>query len=213
MEAILRRGSDWPMEELSTEDKLEDLKEDLEFGNHKRANNNPELLKKLVEKDITHGYSLVLPLDKISRIPGALMAPMNIMKQTTTDEHGKIIEKDRLTHNNSYKWKSDTSVNSRVRKDKHLECRFGSCIKRLVNWAVAARWKFPGQRILASKIDYKSAYRRCHLIAKTAIQTCTQLSDENLAIIALRLTFRESPGSYEWGVISESICDLAITIL
>ena len=94
-----------------------------------------------------------------------------------------------------------------------MECRFGSCIKRLVNWAVAARRKFPGQRILASKIDYKSAYRRCHLSAETAIQTCTQLSDENLAIIALRLTFGGALGSYKWGVISESICDLAIAIL
>ena len=73
------------MEELSTEDKLEDLKEALEFRNHKGAKNNPELLKKLVEKDITHGYSLVLPLDKISHIPGALMLPMNIVKQNTID--------------------------------------------------------------------------------------------------------------------------------
>ena len=145
---------------------------------------NPELLRKLVEKDIIHAYSLVLPLDKIIRIPDALMAPMNIMKQNTIDKHGRTMEKDRLTHDQSYKWKSDTSVNSRVRKNELLECRFGSCINRLINWVVAARQKFPGQRILASKIDYKSAYLRCHLSAETAIQTCTQLPDENLAIVA-----------------------------
>ena len=79
------------MEELSTEDKLEDLKEALEFEKHKGAKNNLKLLRKLAEKDITHGYSLVLPLDKISHIPGALMAPMNIMKQKTIYEHGRII--------------------------------------------------------------------------------------------------------------------------
>ena len=82
------------MEELSTEDKLEDLKEALEFKNHKGAKNNPELLRQLVGKDITHGYSLVPPLDKISRIPGALMDLINIMKLNTIDEHGRIIEKD-----------------------------------------------------------------------------------------------------------------------
>ena len=49
--------------------------------------------------------------------------------------------------------------------------------------------------------------------AETAIQTCTQLPNENLAIMALRLTFGGAQGSYEWGVISESICDLAIAIL
>ena len=123
------------------------------------------------------------------------------------------MEKDRLTHDQSYKWKSDTSVNSRVRKNKLLECIFGSCINRLINWVVTARRKFPGQRILASKIDYKSAYQRCHLSAETGIQTCTQLADENLAIVALILTFGGALGSYKWGVISESSCNLTIAIL
>ena len=49
MEAILRKGLDWPMEELITEETLKDLKEALKFGNHKGAKNNPELLRKLVE--------------------------------------------------------------------------------------------------------------------------------------------------------------------
>ena len=116
------------------------------------------------------------------------MAPMNIQRQDTIDEFGRIIPKDRLTHDQSYKWKSGTSVNSR---------------------AVAARRKYPNRRIL----DYKSAYRRCHLHGETAIQTCTQLPDLELAIVTLRLTFGGAPGLYEWRVISESICDLAIAIL
>ena len=82
-----------------------------------------------------------------------------------------------------------------------------------MNWAVAARMKFPSRRIFASKIDYKSAYRRCHLGSDTAIQTCTQLPDDDLAVVALRLTFGGAPGPYEWGVISETICDLSTAIL
>ena len=35
---------------------------------------------------------------------------ITIMKHNTIDENGRIIEKDRLTHNQSYKWKSETSV-------------------------------------------------------------------------------------------------------
>ena len=85
--------------------------------------------------------------------------------------------------------------------------------QHLVHWAVAACEQYPKSRILATKIDYKSAYRRMHLAASTATQTCTQLPDENLAIIALRLTFGGAPGPYEWGVVSESICDLAMRIL
>ena len=61
-------------------------------------------------------------------------------------------------------------------------------------------------------INYKSAYRRCHLSARTALQTCTQPPDENLAIVALRLTFGGAPGPYEWGAISETICDLSVAI-
>jgi hypothetical protein len=213
MEKILKEGSEWPMEDISPRDRTSDLKEALSFGNHKGASNNKELLKKLVEKDILHGYGLVLPLDKMELIPGVLMAPMNITNQNTIDETGKTIGKDRLTHDQSYEWGSGSSVNSRVLKDELLPCKFGACLKRLINWAVAARRKFPGKRILVSKIDYKSAYRRCHLGARTAIQTCTQLPEENLAVVALRLTFGGAPGPYEWGVISETICDLATAIL
>ena len=105
------------------------------------------------------------------------------------------------------------SVNIRVLKDSLLPCKFVSCIKRLLNWAVAARCQYPKRCILATKIDCKLAYRRYHLNVKTEIQTCTQLPSEGLAIIALRLIFGGAPGPYEWGVISESICDLAMRIL
>ena len=55
-----------------------------------------------------YGYGLVLPLDKIKLIPGVLMAPMNIMNQNTINETWQIIGKDRLTHDQSYKWGSET---------------------------------------------------------------------------------------------------------
>jgi hypothetical protein len=45
------------------------------------------------------------------------------------------------------------------------------------------------------------------------VQTITQLPDEELAIILLRLTFGGSPGPYKWGVISKSICNLANALL
>ena len=213
MEALLQTGSDWALDNLDMVSKSKDVEEAIQFGNHKGAEDNSELLTSLVNKDVKHGYGLVLPLKKALRIPGLLMAPMNIQKQNTIDEFGRIMERDRLTHNQSYKWGSGTSVNSRVDKGPLLPCMFGACLKRLINWTVAARRKYPDTRILASKIDYKSAYRRCHLNARTAIQTSTQLPDLNLLIIALRLTFGGAPGPFEWGAISEPICDLAMAIL
>ena len=78
------------------------MEEAISFGNHKGAKRNPVILRSLLEKDVTHRYGLVLPLSKFSRIPGILIAPMNIMTQNTIDEHGRIIEKDRLMHDQSY---------------------------------------------------------------------------------------------------------------
>ena len=53
-------------------DSLKDLEEALAIGNHKGVEQNPKILKDLVTKDVTHGYGLVLPLNKLRRIPGTL---------------------------------------------------------------------------------------------------------------------------------------------
>ena len=79
------------------------MKEALSFVNHKGAVRNPIFPRKLIEKDFVHGYGLVLPLRKIDRIQGILLAPLNIMTQNTINEHRGIVEKYRLTHDQSYK--------------------------------------------------------------------------------------------------------------
>jgi hypothetical protein len=115
MENILKNGSKWPLEEISKEDRASDLKEALIFGNHKGASSKSDLLKKLISKDVKFGYSLPIPLKSVMQIKGLEMAPMNIMEQNTIDEFGRVIPKDRLTHDQSWKWGgSGTSVNSRV---------------------------------------------------------------------------------------------------
>ena len=65
MKRILENGSCWPMDELPMTDRLKDLEEALSFGNHKGAKQNSKILEDLVNKDVAHGYSLVLPLDKL----------------------------------------------------------------------------------------------------------------------------------------------------
>eukprot|EP00957_Ditylum_brightwellii_P140428 10699504-Ditylum_brightwellii.AAC.1 len=44
------------------------------------------------------------------------------MKQNTIDETGRIVEKDRLTHDQSCEWSGGKLVNSRVDKDALLPC-------------------------------------------------------------------------------------------
>jgi hypothetical protein len=97
------------------------------------------------------------------------------MHQFTLDASGDIVDKERLTHDQSFKWQSGTSINSRVDKDKLQRCMYGRCLMRLLCWIVAAQRRFPNKPIVLQKIDVKSAYRRCHLNAATAIKTITQL--------------------------------------
>ncbi len=114
-----------------------------------------------------------------------------------------------LTHDQSFKWQSRLSVNRRVIQDGLQCCMYGRCLMRLLCWIVAARRKFPKEPIALQKIDIKSTYRQCHLNAITAMQTITQLPDNQLEIIMLRLTLGGTPCPFKWNILSESIRDLA----
>jgi hypothetical protein len=186
----------------------------LAFGNHKGATNNPDLLEELVKKDVIHGYGIVLPLNKMTKIPGVVMAPMNISLQSTIDEESNIILKDRLTHDQSFCFKegSNTSVNSHVKEEELDPCMFGSCIRR-INGIVELRRRYANRRIPLVKIDIKSEFRKMHLNADMAIQTCTHIPHPNLGILSTRLTFGGSPiNPSKWEMVLELLVDLANAI-
>ncbi len=83
----------------------------LAFGNHKGASSKPELLQELISGNVKHGYRLVLPWSKINRIPHACIAQINITYQFTLDTRGDIVDKERLTHDQSFRWKLGSLVN------------------------------------------------------------------------------------------------------
>jgi hypothetical protein len=158
MKENLATGAIFPLAELDEETRLSDFQAALDKGNHKGAKKKPDLLLKLVEKDVVHGYGLPLPLPKLSRIPSVDLAPMNIQAQNTINEFGQIIEKDRHTHDQSFDFSPDSSVNSQIIWDDLPPVRYGQYMRRIINRAVATRLKYPNKKILASKVDYKSAY-------------------------------------------------------
>jgi hypothetical protein len=81
MEQLLLEGSKWLMAPTPEECRIADLNKAIEFGNHKGATSQPELLRELVTGDVIHGYALPLPLNKIKNIPSICMAPLNIQDQ------------------------------------------------------------------------------------------------------------------------------------
>ena len=94
MMTLLTEGSTWPLSPFDEHDQLLDIDDALAFGNHKGANQQPELLQELINDNITRGCALPLPLYKIKKIPGALLAPLNIQLQKTINKRGEIIPKN-----------------------------------------------------------------------------------------------------------------------
>jgi hypothetical protein len=119
MKTVLSKGSVWPLSTLNNSDQLKDIDNTLRIGNHKEVNQQQELLLKLVKDNIIRGFALALPLDKIEKISGILLAPLNIQCQKTINECGEIIPQNRLTHGQSCKWQSGTSVNSQQQSQQN----------------------------------------------------------------------------------------------
>ncbi len=111
METILVNGSQWPLAKISKDDRVVDLQEAPAFENHKGGSSKSELLQEFISGNVKHGYGLVLPWNMIDRIPHACIAPMNITHQFTLDTSGDIINKECLTHNQSFHWKLGSLVN------------------------------------------------------------------------------------------------------
>ena len=189
-----------------------DLKTSLEFGNHKGVKKFPKFYKELNLSDIHNGYSIPIPLQMMTQLPGALSCPMNVIEQLTISETGELIDKQRACHDLSFPFEpSQTSVNSRVIEEELSPCVFGHCLLRLIHYIAALRLAHPNVPILIQKVDWKSAYKRIHLHPDTAVQCCS--SFDKLSLIPLRAVFGGSPCPSEWGVISETTTDLANHIL
>ncbi len=73
--------------------------------------------------------------------------------------------------------------------------------------------KIPQSKNICNKSRLQVCLPTLPFESQHSVQTITQLPNDNIAIISLRLTFGGTPCPYEWGVISESICDLANALL
>jgi hypothetical protein len=161
-------------------------------------------------EDVIHGFNLPLQISAVRKIPGLVLSPMNIARQNTIDETGRVLEKDRLTHDHSYDYFANSSINSRCNLTLHKPCMFGRAMSRLIHWIVYLWHRHPTRRTLLTKTDWKAAYRRGHLRIATAIQCATQMNDILLA--PLCMTFGGAPCPSEWSVISNTGSDIATDI-
>ena len=138
------------------------------------------------------GWSLPLLVDHAKDLPGAWFAPMGIAEQNTINERGEFISKDRQVHDQSFKQAvSAKSINALVDKDKLEPCQYGFMACRLIHYIVGCRARNPSNRILLTKADMDSAYRRQHVdfLAATKSIMWATINGVKLLVMCLRLTF------------------------
>jgi hypothetical protein len=105
-------------------------------------------------------------------LPRAVLAPLGLVEQDTINEFGEIVPKWQLTHDQSFNVIKQTSrsVNDRLITEDLTPCIYGKALHHHIHFVAGLRKRHPTTRILQMKVDWKSAYRRLHNSAETAIQ-------------------------------------------
>ncbi len=204
---ILTRGATFPLHPMSEHDRKQDTEFFIHRGNHKSALNNIQKVTDLLNEDISRGFALILPLEATQVLQNISISPLGCQDQWSINENGEFITKHRLTHDQSFPGPSGFSTNTRVITEHLPNCKYGHCLKRLINYIASLRLRHPETPIFLSKFDFDAAYRRCHLAPESALESCCIL--DTYLIISLRLTFGGSPCPNLWEAVGEPICDIA----
>ena len=212
LKSIITNGIVYPADAIDETDRLCDIQFMLDRGNHKSALDplNAAALDKAFNKELAHGWSIVLPPDQVHRIKHASITPLGVATQWTIDSSGNRIIKRRATHDCSFPGPSGNSINSRMRESELELCPFAHCLQRILHKIHAYRIKYPNKAIFIRKDDIDAAYRRIHTAPQSAVTAITVLED--LAFLLFRLPFGVSPAAGDFSVCSEAIKHLATAI-
>ena len=212
----LTNGCEYHLEDLPEDERLQDLQERVERGNHKSAKKNGNFLSDAMRKEIEKGWALILPEDEALKIPFIEIAPLGVAEHLGISEEGKYVPKLRLTHDLSFPGAFSTeSINSRVDRERMEPIMFGHCLLRIIHQVVALREKYPDKKIFIRKEDLKSAYRRMHLESKSAVRSAVRVNidDAWYVLISLRLPFGGSSCPPDFCLMSDVMCDVTNDLL
>ena len=221
-------GIDYPVNDLSEEDRTTILERSIERGNHKSALDEEQRpnVTKLMAEDVELGYAIPMTIESVRKMPGAEVYPVGCQDQLTINDRGEVIPKKRVTHDLSYNRKEGQSVNQRVREEELPGVIFGHAMLRMLQMIHHLRWNHPNDRILCNKIDVEKAYRRLHTKASIATK-CIAIwfldkmwqenqyikSEDQVAVLLTRLPFGSTPAPSEFCITSEIVFDLANDLL
>jgi hypothetical protein len=103
--------------ELPAKESLMELTASIARGNHKSANDELEQVKRLISKDVTHGFSVPFPASTVTLLPSPVVTPLSLAKQWTLDNKGERVPKFRMTQDLSFSSSDPThaiSINKRI---------------------------------------------------------------------------------------------------
>jgi hypothetical protein len=196
--------------ELTAKESLMELTASIARGNHKSATDELEQVKKLISKDVTHGFSVPFPVSTVTLLPSPVVTPLGLAKQWTLDNKGDRVPKFWMTQDLSFSSSDPThaiSINKRIDMTSYPEMIYGWCCSRTLHFIASLRYHHPRCRILIAKYDFSDAYRRIAHSAQAAHQTISII--DNREHMALRLTFGGSPNPPTWCAVAEVVTDLA----
>jgi hypothetical protein len=168
-------------------------------------------MDKLITEDIEKGFALPLPISCLHKLPNASLVPLGYQKTSTIDETGKIIPKYWMTQKQSFPGPFGLSVNLMDQKDLLPPILYSYVMSRLLHYIVNTRLQHPTKKIFIFKIDIDAAFWRGALANSTAAEILTIF--DNMLLMALWMRFGGEPCPALWGVISESLADLANSLL
>ncbi len=212
----LEKGCEYHLEDLPEDNRVQDLHERVRRGNHKSASKHDSFLSDAMKKEVEKGWALIVPDSDALKIPLIEIAPLGVAEHLGISESGTYVPKLRLTHDLSFPGAiSAESINSRIDRERMEPIMFGHCLSRILHQIVALRMKYPDRKIFIRKEDLKSAYRRMHLEAKSAVWSAVrvQIEDEWYVLISLRLPFGGSSCPPDFCLMSDVICDVTNDLL
>ena len=156
---ILVEGAKSPFERINNSRPKSDLEESIRQGIHQSAKKDPLILTKLVQKDVNAGFQLPTATNSLQIMTHACITPYGVIHQHTIDEQGIIIPKLRAPHDQSFKFSSGSSVNSRFQTEKLTKLIYGDALQIIIHDVHSLCFHFPGTPILLGKFDFSAPYK------------------------------------------------------
>ncbi len=204
-------GAEIPLANISDADCRLDAAATLARGNHESARGHEAKLLEMLKDKVKWRWQLLLSKEAALKLPHCEVAPLWMVSQTTIGANNAKELKLRLTQDQSFNASRGIkrSFNDRVVAERLMPARFGRVLLRFLHYTCCQLGQqFPSERLLITKVDCKSAYRRVNLQAKTAMKSST--STAGMLLVALRMTFGGAPNPLQsWSDISEVIANLA----